>query len=750
MTTGSGRLTLPIETGMDEEIRALVERLKPDAVRNSDGTELPEIARELVDKVYSTYFPSRGDHEWSRAHPDQRVNQYLMSTRTTAWSNEPLEIDVMDGYFAQQFAPDTQCDLSKYWQVIDRTTGEVLSKDAWDVREAPARPIDKDAEVANSGDLDDEASSAIVTIREPHEFHVYTVNFLARQIWDSTQIYNYLTNDWASDPSRLKDKTYDPAYTETWEFMQEALREWLAENPEVDVVRFTTFFYHFTLVFDERAREKYVDWFGYSAAVSVPALEAFAEEFGFELTPEDFVDAGYYNSSFRPPNPRFRQWIDFTSRRVAERAKVLVDQVHEAGREAIMFLGDNWMGTEPYGPYFPSIGLDGVVGSVGNAATCRMIADIPGVRYTEGRFLPYFFPDVFHEGGDPVGEANDSWVTARRAIIRNPLDRMGYGGYLSLALQHEDFVDRIEEIIGEFRELHDRTGGERPATSRIKVAILNAWGSLRSWQTHMIAHAKYYREAYTYLGVLESLAGLPFEVSFLSFDDVREGVPNGIDVVINSGSAGTAFSGGPEWKDADLQSAIRQFVARGGGLIGVGDPTAVDEATASQTGTAFALADVFGIDKERHWGLSSDRYPNPTESHFLTDDLPEDFDTGEGTDGIFALRTEVAELRRDRRGLTLAAHTYGDGRAVYAAGLPYSPDNSRLLHRAIYWAAGAEGEWDSDWTSSNAAVEVAHYPGARLILAANSDSVDHDVVITGGGQTVSASVPAMKSVWLSY
>jgi len=33
-------------------------------------------------------------------------------------------------------------------------------------------------------------------------------------------------------------------------------------------------------------------------------------------------------------------------------AKKLVDIVHEDGREAMMFLGDNWIGTEPYGKYF--------------------------------------------------------------------------------------------------------------------------------------------------------------------------------------------------------------------------------------------------------------------------------------------------------------------------------------------------------------------------------------------------------------
>ena len=91
-------------------------------------------------------------------------------------------------------------------------------------------------------------------------------------------------------------------------------------------------------------------------------------------------------------------------------------------------------------PEFQKSGVDAIVGSVGNGSTLRLISDIPGVKYTEGRFLPYFFPDTFHEGGDPVREAKENWVTARRAILRKPIDRIGYGGYLKLACEFPEFL----------------------------------------------------------------------------------------------------------------------------------------------------------------------------------------------------------------------------------------------------------------------------------------------------------------------
>ena len=74
--------------------------------------------------------------------------------------------------------------------------------------------------------------------------------------------------------------TYDVRQPKTQAYVLDKLRRWIAEHPEVDVIRFTTFFHQFTLMFDERAREKFVDWFGYSASVSPYILEQFEQEVG--------------------------------------------------------------------------------------------------------------------------------------------------------------------------------------------------------------------------------------------------------------------------------------------------------------------------------------------------------------------------------------------------------------------------------------------------------------------------------------
>ena len=404
-----GRVTLPSEENFLQETIESLKKLKADAIRDSDGTKLPDEIKDLDAKIYTTYFVARGHNEFAKKHMDNCQHFYLMSDRVLAKS-ENLEIEIMRDYFNQQVQPDYENDVYKYWQVIDRTTGKEIDRSKWSVNR----------------------EKNMVILNNITPFHIYTVNFLAYAIWDPTQMYNHITNDWKDKEHEIP---FDVRYEESWEFAKTYLKNWLKENPKTDIVRFTTFFYHFTLVFNSIGKEKFVEWFGYTGSVSPKALKEFAKEYGYELKAEDFVDEGYYNSIFRIPTKEFKDYMNFMQKFVSQKAKELVDMVHDANKEAVMFLGDNWIGTEPFGEYFKNIGLDGVVGSVGDGVTLRLISDIQDVKFTEGRFLPYFFPDTFYEGNDPTIEAKDNWRKARRALVRKPVDRIGYGGYLSLAVK---------------------------------------------------------------------------------------------------------------------------------------------------------------------------------------------------------------------------------------------------------------------------------------------------------------------------
>ena len=506
-----------------------------------------------------------------------------------------------------------------------------------------------------------------VVIPAPEAYHEYTVSFLAYLIWDPVHMYNAVVNGWTDVEHQIP---FDVRQPKTHRYTLERLRRFLESHPYVDVVRFTTFFHLFTLVFDELRREKYVDWYGYSASVSPYILERFEKEAGYPFRPEYIIDQGYYNNQYRVPSREYRDFMAFQRREVAKLAKEMVDITHECGCEAMMFLGDHWIGTEPFMPEFKTIGLDAVVGSVGNGSTLRLISDIPGVKYTEGRFLPYFFPDTFHEGGDPVREAKENWVTARRAILRKPIDRIGYGGYLKLALQFPDFIDYVESVCNEFRELYDNIKGTTPYCVK-RVAVLNCWGKIRSWGCHMVHHALYQKQNYSYAGVIEALSGAPFDVQFLSFEDVKNDprVLDDIDVLINVGDADTAHTGGVWWEDPEVSSAIRRFVWNGGGLIGVGEPGGHQ-----YQGRFLQLAGVLGVEKETGFTLNYDKYNwEEHRDHFILADCPDhDMDFGEGKKSIYALEGTDILIQRDKE-VQLAAHAYGEGRGGHQRLRPRRP-----------------------------------------------------------------------------
>ena len=715
--TNSGRVTIPTDVDVVPETLQLLEQWGADAIRDCDGTDYPEELKKVDAKVYSTYYTTRKDNAWAKANPDEVQQCYIMTGFHTA-SGGALSIELMRGISPELMEVNTRDDIKRWWEVMDRTTGEPLSPEAWRY---------------------DEGAGCVV-IDRPEAFHDYTVSFLAYLIWDPVHMYNAVTNGWTNFEHQI---TFDVRQPKTHKFTMERLRRFITEHPYVDVIRYTTFFHQFTLVFDELKREKYVDWYGYSASVSPYILEQFEREVGYKFRPEFIIDQGYYNNQYRIPSKEYQDFMAFQRREVARLAKEMVDITHELGKEAMMFLGDHWIGTEPYMDEFKSIGLDAVVGSVGNGSTLRLISDIPGVKYTEGRFLPYFFPDTFHPGGDPVREAKENWVTARRAILRKPIDRIGYGGYLKLACEFPEFIDYVQSVCEEFRELYENIRGTTPFCFKT-VAVLNAWGRARSWGCHMVHHALYQKQNYSYAGVIEALSGAPFDVKFISFDDIKANpsVLDGIDVLINVGGGDTAHTGGVWWEDAEVSSAVKRFVYNGGGLIGVGEPSGHQ-----YQGRYIQLAQVLGVEKETGFTLGYDKYnwdENP--GHFILADCDGEPDFGEGQKNMYALEgTEI--LVQHEKEVQMAVNAYGSGRAVYISGLPYSFSNSRVLHRAILWSSHGEDELLT-WFSSNCNVEVHAYPkNGKYCVVNNTYEPQSTTVYRGDGSSFGLDLEANEIRW---
>ena len=56
MSKKLGRVTLPTEVGFEKEATELFAKWGADAIRDCDGTELPEELKNLDAKIYATYF----------------------------------------------------------------------------------------------------------------------------------------------------------------------------------------------------------------------------------------------------------------------------------------------------------------------------------------------------------------------------------------------------------------------------------------------------------------------------------------------------------------------------------------------------------------------------------------------------------------------------------------------------------------------------------------------------------------------
>jgi len=705
--SNSGNFTLPGEAGYEALTLELARRWGADVIRDSDGTTL---SNEILDSgydIYSTICVIREHNEWIKQNPNSRQQTFLCTAPKIA-TGSSLKISLMDDFFTGQFQINDSPDAMKYWQVFDRTTDTLVARNKWRY----------------------DAKDGTVTV-DAAPWRQYTVSFLAWRVWEEISMYNHVTNNWDKE-HLMQLNPYNP---QARAYLKNYMEKWCADRPQTKVVRFTSLFYNFVWIWgsDTRNRHLFTDWASYDFSVCPASLNDFEKEYGYALTAEDFVRQGKYNATHRIPSSKKRDWMEFISKFVRKASRELIDVVHASGKKAYVFYDDCWIGMEPYNGHFEEFGFDGIIKCVFSGYEIRLCANVPAPVnpqrsfQREIRFHPYLFPVglggalTFSKGGRPGDDARRYWITARRALLRQKIERCGLGGYLHLVNDYPDFLDAMDDILAEFRiisALHD-TGA--PYNLKPKIAILHAWGALRSWTLSGHFHET---DRHILIHVLESLSGLPFDVKFISFDDIKTGGLTGIDIVISAGEAGDAWSGGICWKDNVVVELLTKWVYNGGIFFGIGEPSAIDGYN-----TFFRMAHVLGVDIDRgerachgKWAFDINMIEGliPQEAKICV------------REGIFLTdgkaRVLDAKLPVSASGIpapdsacyipVLTLNEFGKGKGIYCAGFNFNQSMTRLLQNLIIFASTgniiAEGLTDDLFT------ECAIYPDAKKLVFANN------------------------------
>ena len=699
----SGSFTLPGEAGYEKLTLDMAARWGADVIRDSDGTKLSDEITSAGYGIYSTICIIRDHNEWAKKNLD-KLQQTFLCTEPKMATEEPLTIDLLEDFFDEQFKINDSLRAFKYWEVYDRTEDRLLSEDEWTY----------------------EKGQGTVTLMDSTPWHEYTVSFLAYRIWEEISMYNHTTNNWNKEHLMQ----IDPIYKETREYLKNWLENWCIEHPQTTVVRFTSMFYNFVWIWgsDARNRHLFSDWASYDFTVSDLALDLFKEEYGYGMTAEDFINKGKLHVTHTPGNKKKSDWMDFVNKNVIKFGKELIDIVHKYGKKAYVFYDDSWVGIEPYNDRFPEFGFDGMIKCVFSGFEARLCAGVKAETH-ELRLHPYLFPvglgglPTFAEGGDPATDAKKYWVSVRRALLRAKIDRIGLGGYLHLVENYPDFVQAIEDIADEFRTIKSLHDSGAPYTIGLRVAVLHYWGRLRSWTLSGHFHETYMNDL---IHVNEALSGFPVNVSFINFEDVKNGALKDYDVVINAGVMGSAWVGGEVWDDPEIQSLINEWVYKGGTFIGINEP-----ASTLSGGNVFKASRALGVDLDTIDRVCHGRWMFDVDEKTAKDIIPDNAEIKlkskvHLTDGKARVIAATGNLP------LFTINDFGAGHGIWMSSFETNIPNNRLLLNILTSLSKEKAKYITD----NMYTESAYYPGSNtLVVINNSDKAQKTHVFTGDGNT---------------
>ncbi len=704
-----GSFTLPGEAGFEDLTLQLAEKWGADVIRDSDGTVLSPKITEAGYDIYSTICIIRDHNQWASENKDKLQQSFLMTAPVVA-TTDSLTICLMKDYFKEQFQINSQEDSLRYWQVFDRTENTEVPREQWT--------------------YDSNTESVVISKIKP--MHKYTVNFLAFRIWEEISMYNHTTNNW--DKEHLLQ--IDPVHEEVQNYLTDWLINWCKEHPTTNVVRFTSLFYNFAWIWGSSKQNPYLfsDWGSYDFTVSPKALDGFREKYGYSLTSEDFINMGKHMVTHIPGTKEKKDWMEYIHDFVISFGKKLIDIVHSYGKLAYVFYDDSWVGLEPYSKRFEEFGFDGIIKCVFSGYESRLCSDVK-VPVHELRLHPYLFPvglngtPTFMEGGEPTKEAEKFWINIRRALLRAPIDRIGLGGYLHLVEPFPDFVDYIEKVAGEFRTIKKLHSEGTPLVKDLRIAVLHSWGHLRSWTLSGHFHETHVHDL---IHINEALSGFPFEVDFISFEDVKKGALKNYEVIINAGYAGSAWSGGDAWKDNEIIELITRWVYEGGSFIGVNEPSATEGYD-----TFFRLSHLLGIDKDTGARICHGKWTFAEEESELWPDNA----SLKSKDGLYLTDGKARVLKAQDGNPLLTAYKFGEGNGIYLSSFSISKENNKLLLNLLL--SFMKGKDKDTYISDNKNTECTYFPASKtLCLINNSDTAQVTSVTTDFGVITAELGPA--------
>lgn len=711
-----GGFTLPGESGYEKLTLDLANKWGADVIRDSDGTELSEEILNTGYGIYSTVCIIRGHNEWAKSHSDQLQQTFLITAPVIA-TGEDLTISLVRDFSREQFEINESKDSMKYWQVYDRTIEKVLSTKQWTYRN----------------------DTKEVVLEGVTPWHEYTVSFLAYRIWEEISMYNHTTNGW--DKEHLMP--IDPKHPETREYLLRWMRDWCEEHKHTTVVRFTSLFYNFVWIWgsSEKNRFLFTDWASYDFTVSPLALDEFEQKYDYRLTAEDFVNKGQFQVTHMPATKHKLDWMDFIQEFVLSLGKELVQIVHDYGKEAYVFYDDSWVGLEPYHKRFASYGFDGIIKAVFSGFESRLCSGVP-VKTHELRLHPYLFPvgvdgsPSFLEGGNPTLEAKQYWRNIRRAMLREPIERIGLGGYLHLVEEKPDFITYISELAKEFRQIRELHNEGRPLLWAPKIAVLHSWGELRSWTLSGHFHETSWHPL---IHVNESLAGLPFEVDFLNFEDIKNGRAKDYDVIINAGRKGDAWSGGHEWEDEAIVTMLTEWVYRGGVFLGIEEPSAVDGFHHT-----FRMAHVLGVDIDQGARVCHGKWKYTIEE---SNDILPDSCKFQPHQKLYLTNGETSVLKEEKGIPVVTRNAFGEGFGVYLSSYEHTPEHARLLVNLILSAT--KDNLVQDGMTDNLYTESAYFPQSQVLVIWNNSNQRQNTSVALRGQSITCELEPYGTKFLS-